>query len=90
LKERREWSWKWRLLLGIFILAIAALITYLIIYFLSKKEEKSMHEQSIDPTIPTFYEMSGRMTAPKLQPLIDTSPRPPSVLHEKMHLLRYL
>jgi hypothetical protein len=53
---------------GLLILLLAVGVAFIIVYLLSPSE-RSLHEGSVEPTIPTFYEMSGRMNAPKVQPL---------------------
>lgn len=67
------------------MLLLAGAITYLIIHFFFRSDSSDMHEQSVEPVIPTFFEMSGLMNAPKLQPLVDMTGQStfpaPKVLH---------
>lgn len=44
---KKEWTWKGKLVVGIGVLLLAGLITYLIIHFLFRGDPKDMHEQSV-------------------------------------------
>lgn len=76
-KERKEWTCKQRLILGILILLLSAAVTGLVIYLLSPAD-RGLHEKSVEPQVPTFFEMSGRMNAPKLQPLVQVDEGAPN------------
>lgn len=44
---KKEWTWKGKLVVGIGVLLLAGFITYLIIHFFFRGDQKDMHEQSV-------------------------------------------